>query len=265
MQKLEDHLQASKKRLNQVRTGKPGLRCVKSYIFIPLIRTQIPTFRAPTLDTINRTYRNIDIAVEHQAQQVAQLNSRFKKLKVSSAQLSLSSSTRDNRLPDQRRPHSSTSSVMVNAANALNGERAAARLKQALLSTRREPLLNTKAATAPAAPAVFTTPQKLIVKAEPQSPDLSLGLESLSSSQPWNPAPFDESPSHDLGPRRRAGVGSNRHGPSPKLKRTPTTSPSPSGFGQSPPAASFDWGPLPTVVKAKGLPFGFAKSTSPAK
>ena len=210
------------------------------------------------MDTINRTYRNIDIAVDYQAEQVALLTSRLKKLKISSNQHPAHSSTRDSRLPDTKRQHH-TASSRENAASALNSERSTHKLKAALLSVRPQPLLNTNAATASAAPLAFTTRQKPLVKGDLQHPGLDFDLEP-SDSTAWNPAAFDESQSHDIGPRRRGG---RNYGTSAKIKKTPNSSPSSANM-QSP-APSFDWGPLPVVAPGKGLPFGFSKLPSSFK
>lgn len=227
--------------------------------------------RAPSLDIVNRTYRNIDIAAEHQAQQVIQLTSRLKILKLPSNQQSSTLFTRDKRLPDPKRPYNYTPSVVINAVNALNGEVSAQRLKRALLSVRQQPLLNRKATTtSTSAPFAFNTPQKSAVKFEHQSPVLGSGL-SLSSLSPslqppvWNSTPFAESPSHELGPRRREKAHKSPY--SHKLKRDPNISPSVSASSSpcNPPTPSFDWGPLPVVAPAKELPFSFSKLTTPSK
>jgi nucleoporin NUP159 len=216
------------------------------------------------LDTINRTYRNIDIAVSYQAERVDLLTSRLKQLKLPSNQFSFRAFTRDNRLPDVKRSYSRSPSILKAAANALNGERSAAKLKSALLSVRQQPLLNTTATIAPAAPIAFNTPRKTFAKTEPESPSIGFNSVPFSPSEPeqspaWNSVTFDEPQPHDLGPRRRGG---RKHG---FAKKTPVSSPSPSASAQSPPAPSFDWGPLPTVAPKKGLPFGFNKSPSPSK
>lgn len=213
------------------------------------------------MDTINRTYRNIDIAVNYQAEQVALLTTRLKKLKVSSNKQLSHLSTRDSRLPDAKRPYKPPQSVINSATNALNGEIAAQKLKQALPSVRQQPLLNTQAVTAPAPPIVFTTPKKLIVKAEPQTPNLGFDIPPFPPSDAWKPAAFAESQLNESGPQRR--LAKNSYSSNIKLKRTPVSSPSPPSSSQSPPV-SFDWGPLPVIAPKKGLPFGFAKSSSPS-
>ncbi|KAF8072174.1 hypothetical protein FPV67DRAFT_1371218, partial [Lyophyllum atratum] len=119
VQKLEDHLKESKKKLAQVKTGRPGLR-------------------APSLDTINRTYRNIDLAIHQQSHQITHLKKRVAKLRIhtpTSTSKSTSSSSpmsmsrigaRDARLPDPvQRPYNVTPHVAVTTAAALNAERSA--------------------------------------------------------------------------------------------------------------------------------------------
>jgi len=172
IQKLEDHFEASKKKLGRIQAGKPALR-------------------APSLDIVNRTYRNIDIAADYQAQQVNQLATRLKKLKLTSNHQLLTPFARDSRLPDPKRPYNPTPSGVINAVNALNGEVSAQRLKRALLSVRQQPLLNTTAVTTPA-PLAFNTPQKPPIKSEFQTPIVGSGLQSSSASV-----------QHELGPRRR--------------------------------------------------------------
>lgn len=221
------------------------------------------------MDIINRTYRNIDIAVDHQAQQVTQLTSRLKKLKLSSNQQLLIQFTRDNRLPDPKRPYNPTPSVVINAVNALNGEVSAQRLKRALLSVRQQPLLNTKA-IATSAPLAFNTPQKQLVKSEPRSPILGPGLQLASpspsmQSPAWNPMPFDDSPLHELSPRRREKAHKSPY--SHRLRKDSNVSPSASASPSTryPPTPSFDWGPLPVIAPAKELPFSFSKSPASSK
>ncbi|KAF8199687.1 hypothetical protein BJ912DRAFT_922074 [Pholiota molesta] len=141
IQKLETHLEEDKKKLARSTSYKPS-------------------FRAPSLDTINRTYRNIEIAIDQQSDEVARLAARVSKLNMKEA--TVATLTRDARLPDvgNRQPSDITQNVAAITAAALNAERAASRLKKALLSVRSEPLLNTKVSTAPSAPVDFATPKK---------------------------------------------------------------------------------------------------------
>ncbi|TFK40216.1 hypothetical protein BDQ12DRAFT_602582 [Crucibulum laeve] len=224
IQKLEANLQASKKKLAQSTTGKPG-------------------FRAPSLDTINRTYRNIDLAIQQQSADVSDLASRISKLKISGSSSGLI--TRDARLPDvvSKRPYNVTPHVAITTAAALNAERSANRLKRALLSVRKEPLLNTKAVTAPAPPVAFSTPQKAPGFGF-QTPPGSLfavpsSNEALATPVPsWNLPEDNFNPSTPQATRRGAGSGQKKHS-SVALKRSPGMSPTPA-------APAFDWGPLPS-------------------
>lgn len=217
VQALEDNLNALKKKLSQQKSGQVSMR-------------------PPTLDVLNRTYRNIDLAINDDRQLIDDLvarmaNVNFNDAKSRSAKLK-DVNRRDSRLPDpQARPLNVTPSVAVTTAAALNAERSAARLKRALLAARPEPLLNKTASRAPAPPAVFQTPQK--PGATPRTPAFdpqdaawaSFGEDKFS---PQTPTPTL---------RRGAGSGVRRHQPSPVVKKAPMATPSP------PP--NFNWGPLP--------------------
>ncbi|KAJ7056555.1 hypothetical protein C8F01DRAFT_1257223 [Mycena amicta] len=229
IQKLESHLQESKKRLSRANGGNAGLR-------------------APTLDTLNRTFRNMDIALDNQATDVEKLAGRVAKLSMASSQPNRHSG-RDARLPDpvaRQRPPNVTPHVAVTAAAALNAERSAHRLKRALLAVRKEPLLNTQAASAPPAPLAFKTPQRT------GAPVPTFSLGSLPSPVTPNMVGFDF-PEDDFNPsspppstRRGGGGGSrSRVSTSVPLKRSPGQAP----VTPSPPA--FDWGPIPTFGKPK--------------
>ncbi|KAH7919373.1 hypothetical protein BV22DRAFT_1075323 [Leucogyrophana mollusca] len=272
VQKLEDHLQASKKRVNALKTGKPGLR-------------------APSLDTINRTFRNIDIAIKHQSEDVSRLRHRLTKLDISDA----TRGDKDKRLfaaPDSistavsKRPTNVTQNVAATTAAALNAERSAQKLKRVLLAVRREPLLNTGASkTHTSVPTLFHTPQKAgTVKMEPATPPSLFGSMqatpnklfgavpsvtppgffgampattaiSFPSTMPlpaWSPTPseLEESPSHSPSRHReRTGSGAKHHQKPIALKKAvvPGVQTSPS------PAPAFDWGPVPVITPMKTL------------
>lgn len=216
----------------------------------------MPFVRAPSLDTINRTYRNIDIAIQHQMDDVANLTTRIAKLKVTSPAHGRPS--RDARLPDQaKRPFNVTPHVAVTTAAALNAERSAQKLKRALLAVRKEPLLNTQAASAPPPPRAFQTPQKgapglsfgTPVKGLlfPQTPSTPLPVEFTFPEDDFSPSPFQPSP------RRGAGVGTKRH--SLPVKRSPAQ-PSPSPL----PPPTFEWGPLPSFMTPEKKPASLENS-----
>lgn len=229
IQKLESHLQQSKKKLSQATSGKPSIR-------------------APTLDVINRTYRNIDIAIQQQTDEIAKLADRVTNLKLGSTDTS--SSPRDSRLPEQRRRSVAvTPHVAVTTAAALNAERSAHKLKKALLKARKEPILNQRAALAPPPPSELQTPQKPLASSSPFSsvtgplfstlggntqtpiPDLNFNIPE-DNFHPGSPLPSS---------RRGAGSAPKKHGSVP-LKKTP------GGTSQSPPSAAPPadfWGPLP--------------------
>lgn len=183
---------------------------------------------------------------------------------------------RDARLPDpSRRPINVTPHIAVTTAAALNAERSAQKLKRALLAVRKEPLLNTKAAVAPAAPVAFSTPGRPSGKAA-LSFNTPLKIEgSLFGASPSTPPdvppitdwdlPEDRfNPTTPTTSSRRGGGGGKHHDGAGFFRKAPT--PSPSGSPAPPPAPSFDWGPLPSFTNkppatiAKGfLPISFAK------
>ncbi|KAF9243558.1 hypothetical protein BU15DRAFT_30378, partial [Melanogaster broomeanus] len=152
VQKLEDHLQASKKRINELKTGRP----------------------------VNRTFRNIAIAIDQQKKGVSNVRIRMTKLDISEGtgnrdKLTGSSSTR---------PMSVTPNVAVTTAAALNAERSAQRLKRALLGSRTQPLLNTMAIAAPALTS-FQTPHKATV--------VEIGAKTSKELSPSTPMSFPSS------------------------------------------------------------------------
>jgi nucleoporin NUP159 len=213
------------------------------------------------LDTINRTYRNIDIAVQQQTDDVAQLTSRISKLSVrTSGPSKPQHPARDARLPDavvSRRPYNVTPHIAITTAAALNAERAAHKLKRALLAARKEPLLNTKAAAAPPPPSGYKSPPKA-----PIAPRLGVGFSATvngplfpvarkpeveSTPTPWTLPEDNFNPSTPLATRRGAGAGKRQHMSVPLRKSGGSPSPA-----ASPPAATFEWGPLPVFEQAQG-------------
>jgi len=261
VQTLEEHLQAAKKRLNQYKVGKP-------------------TVRAPSLDTINRTYRNIDLAVSQQAHDIAQLTTRVSKLKIDESRRKSASPAKgkgERRMPEDSifapdgrnkstPPRDVTPNVAATTAAALNAERAAQRLKRALLKVRTEPLLNTQAAAAVSVPVDFKTPHKSGSTSDPSSSSTSvLNLDNISfpaisqsaTSQTlsWSLPPFETPSTPSPSPssetpyaRHRTNSGNKYHQKAVALKKSPAVVSTPAAVATSPtPATSFDWGPLPGV------------------
>lgn len=213
VEKLEGHLAASKAKLNRSRTEKAGLK-------------------APSLDTINRTCRNIDMAIDTQKREVDILSSRLSSLKVES---NPKSSSRDSRLPAPvSRPFNVTPPVAVTTAAALNAERAAQKCKHAMLAARSQPLLNRSTAATPNTAVSFSTPQKPTSDASPSVPDFSkMVFEDFTKFEPaTSPTAY-----------RRGATVQRNHNVIP-LRRTP-------GAQQPSTPSSFQWGPLPFASTPK--------------
>ncbi|KAI9512959.1 hypothetical protein F5148DRAFT_972666 [Russula earlei] len=224
--KLEDRLEASKKKLNEFKTGRPSIR-------------------PPSLDTINRTSRNINIAIRQQSGDISALSSRIAKLNIDDGSPA-STPARARERDLVRRPFDVTPHVASTTAAALNAEQAAHRLKEALLSVRKEPLLNTQAAEAKPAPRAFDTPQKPGAELGSSggswsggeggglfSTPFTLPRLSASESSSWGTSPLGS-----VG-RRGAAQAQKHHAKSVALKSTPAA-----GSASKP---AFDWGPLPGI------------------
>ncbi|OSC99961.1 hypothetical protein PYCCODRAFT_746796 [Trametes coccinea BRFM310] len=250
VQQLEDHIQASKKKLNSLKNGKP-------------------TLKPPSLDTINRTYRNIDLAIEQEEEDVSRLADRVAQLDLTShsrglLSFSASASTRDKRLPDrtERIGREVTPNIAASTAAALNAERSAQKLKRALLSARKEPLLNTKAVNALPPEREIRTSRKPFL-----APDSGLGIGAAfaagmnsalpPSFPPFSPSPpsIGSSPSYQsqADSEQNAWPRSGRTGALRSEKknhaRSAQFSPSASNpaYTPLPPPAGFSWGPVPKI------------------
>lgn len=224
--------------------------------------------RAPTLDTINRTYRNIDLTIQCQADEITQLSYRVTKLNVSATGKAPPSSQNDHQLPhnDSRRPFSVTPHIAVTTAAALNAERSAQKLKKALLAARKAPLLNDKAAQVPPARITFKTPQKIMPPDRSEPTFKTPVANTLFSAEiPQTPIPpewsfpednFNPSPSP---PTRRGAGRTKKHASNAPLKKSV-------GSVQAPPP-SFDWGPLPgfsqPALASVGPPVNLAPKIPP--
>jgi len=203
----------------------------------------INTFRAPSLDTVNRTSRNINIAIRQQSSDITALSSRIAKLNIEGGSPS-STSSRARERDLVRRPWDVTPHVASTTAAALNAEQAARRLKEALFAVRTEPLLNKQASIARPALRAFETPQK--PDADPASSGGSSGGGSFSTPLTLPPRNVSDSASRGASPPLGRRSTQRHHAKSVQLKSTPTA-----GTTTKP---AFDWGPLPGVTPMTTIP-----------
>ena len=218
-------------------------------LFYVILNIQTKVYRPPSLDTINRTYRNIDVAIEMQLQQIAELNDRVSKLNLKTLQSRgtshlVSANGHGSGLnADTGVPPSSgrfrtevTSSIAASTAAALNAERSAMRLKLALARNRTTPLINRRAVDLPSG-RVPNLAQKSIVQDEPFSP--------CAFSPNSSPSSAETSPTNQrqiYGRTTRHSV----HAKAPQLGRTHQKVPSD--------IANFSFGPLPGAKPMECLP-----------
>ncbi|KAK0495369.1 hypothetical protein EDD18DRAFT_1171899 [Armillaria luteobubalina] len=231
-------------------------------------------FRAPSLDTVNRTYRNIDIAIQQERDAIDRLGQKLSRIDLNTPRSF--ASKRDPRLPEPlSRPRAILPQAAVTTAAALNAERSAQKLKRALLGLRKEPLLNQPKANAPTPPVaflsasqasgstkesvVFNTPIKI------EGPLFGKGGADDSSFGTGFEFPDDDDSFHLSTPvptgRRGAGGGKKHGGGFFKKGLSATVTP--------PKAPSFDWGPLPAFDYGKpgnsGSPLVMGISGGPRK
>ena len=230
-----------KRSFTSSRQESPASSKHPSLLYGPSLISPLTPFRAPSLDTVNRTSRNIDLAIHQQSIDVSALSLRIGKLNLEGGSPSSTPSRRERDI--LRRPLDVTPHVASTTAAALNAEQAAHRLKEALLTVRTQPLLNTQAASAKPAMRVFDTPQK--------PPDANLGSSGASFgggifSSPLALPQLNVSESAGKGASCSPPVGAGRrsttqkyHAKSVALKSTPTAG--------TTPKPSFDWGPLPGI------------------
>lgn len=248
VQKLEDHLQASKRKLQEFKTGKPR-------------------FRPPSIDTINRTLRNIDLAISQQQREVDELLRRVSALNINPGSDGVSSSSREKCekyavVPQTKRPWNVTPNVAASTAAALNAERAAQKLKRALLASRDSPLLNSKAkVTTPKLMSFQTPPKASAAKPETETVAPASGpflpatpMMTLPPALPtWSltpPSDIGDSPLQNTLPSRHRG--STKHHQKPiALKKNTSSFPTSATAGP----LSFDWGPVQPIKPMTSLAF----------
>lgn len=209
---------------------------------------------------MNRTYRNIDLAIDGQTERIAALVSRVAKLNLNALETSFPSppprNTRgrfglNDEDEDDRRSTTSndgkrgwsgqalyrpevTPSIAASTAAALNAERSAQRLKLALARARTTPLLNTQAVEpALPAPSLESLKRSLASRSDQPAPAPFPSTESLEFSDLDSDA-GQASPAESRSGRTRT----SSHQKSVQLGRTQH---------QRLPSAitSFDWGPMP--------------------
>ncbi|SJL00034.1 uncharacterized protein ARMOST_03346 [Armillaria ostoyae] len=254
--KLEDVLKEYKKKVSSMKSYKG-------------------VFRAPSLDTVNRTYRNIDIAIRQERDAIDHLGQRLSRIDLN-APRSLASK-RDPRLPEPpSRPRAVLPHAAVTTAAALNAERSAQKLKRALLSLRNEPLLNQPKLNAPTPPVAFlsasqasgSTKEGVVfntpIKIEGPLFGKSSGADDSSFGTGFE-FPDDDDSFHLSTPvptGRRGAGGGKKHGGG-FFKKSPSAAVTP------PKAPSFDWGPLPAFDYGKpgnsGSPLVMGISGGPRK
>ncbi|KAH9943101.1 uncharacterized protein BXZ73DRAFT_40095, partial [Epithele typhae] len=229
VQQLEEYIQVSKKKLNSLKTGKP-------------------TLKPPTLDTINRTYRNIDIAIDQEETEVSELVNRVAVLELGAEPLSglhRSTSSRDKRLPDRgsRVGREVTPNIAASTAAALNAERSAQKLKKVLLAARAKPLLNTTAVDAMPLKRDKAKRRAPMLGAE-SGADVSAAFFAGLGAGAWGPLPPFEPEFEPAGAQPATGLASRNRKQPRHAKPIQTSGPKPP---PPPPPSGFSWGPVPVV------------------
>ncbi|KAF8484376.1 hypothetical protein JB92DRAFT_1573691 [Gautieria morchelliformis] len=188
IQQCEDEFESLKKRLGQHKSGRVGLR-------------------------------NIQAALEERTKLLEQLKSRMDALSPQTSQRLQSSY--HTRTPYQK-PGTVTPPFASVAAAALNSERSSLKLKNALLSARKEPLFTTNVVKPKTTSNALQGPQ-----VSPQRPDWTLPL-----------VPPLSGPSNSV--NRRSSRPGKKHG---AVQLRASSSP-----GADAKSVAFDWGPLPSVA-----------------
>jgi nucleoporin NUP159 len=209
--------------------------------------------RPSSYDLAFRTMGNIEQVIIRDKDEVNALSRRIAKLNLKNRGEHRGAVV-NGKQPRPAQPQSSAAAV---AAAALNAERSALNLKQALLSARREPLLT--AASLPTPPQPEPTPQPSLQSTLPFNGPVLPSLDIPDSTF----APGDASQLGSSG-LRRTSHGSGRHLKAVSLKKS--TSPAPAAAPAAPP--TFQWGPLPAMNNAPRSTLAFnvrAPSSSPGR
>ncbi|CAE6440870.1 unnamed protein product, partial [Rhizoctonia solani] len=156
-------------------------------------------FKVPSIDTINRTMRNIDSALAQKSEEIVTLTARVDRMKLKGPRRKASTAVAPLALPPAE-----NEKIKLASASALNMERSSLRLKNALLQARTETPLNTTAVGAPveekpntlakvmpSKPPVPATPAtSMVLPTMPPATSTPASTFPLFSQPPATPNPF---------------------------------------------------------------------------
>ncbi|GJJ08548.1 hypothetical protein Clacol_002766 [Clathrus columnatus] len=230
LQQCEDIMEAMQKKLNQEKNGHVGLQ-------------------APTLDTIDRTCRNIKIALDERTDIVDKLSERVEAL----------SPRRKPRYPviGTNLGPLSPASAASTAVAALNSERFCLSLKNALFQTRQRPLFTDTVTKAPSTTKSFNLDT---------APNLSKSEKSYSSPIYNNTITTPPDSGSDSFLNNHESVDRRRQSRKHTSIAVPLRNSAAEEATTSTTSSSFNWGPLPSIVStpSKKLPFEFKIATKDA-
>ncbi|KIJ52655.1 hypothetical protein M422DRAFT_26225 [Sphaerobolus stellatus SS14] len=214
VQQCEDQLEVLKKRLEEEKSGRISMR-------------------PPSLDTIDRTCRNIQLALEERSKVIQQLNSRIEAMSPSTSKRFQTSQIASPVPSTVAPPYANL------AAAALNSERSSLKLRNTLLNARKRPLLTTRVVDYKAPEPEHPHVKEIKIEEAVQRPTDLFAPESPTPASSFRNRDAQESPlaSHGGGGRSRK---ERLHASAVQFKNVP-----------SPPQSSkpaFDWGPLPGVT-----------------
>ncbi|KAJ1307666.1 hypothetical protein OPQ81_001759 [Rhizoctonia solani] len=193
-------------------------------------------FKVPSIDTINRTMRNINSALAQKSEEITDLTARVDRLKLKAPRRKASLNMGPLALPPAE-----NEKIKLASAAALNMERSSIRLKNALLQARTETPLNTTAVGAP----VEEKPRALarVMPPKPSVPPTPAASVLLPAIPPATPAP---APAPSLPVFSQPPATPNPF--APKAPTIPAKTP--------PPAGGFTFAPITPVAMPAFTPLG---------
>jgi len=240
-------MEALKKRLEEERSGRLSMRLVILSSYIISLSSYVYRFeRPPTLDTIDRTCRNIYVALEERTKALDKLQRQLEEMSPHTSQ-KLQTSQPSAPLSSKAAPPFANI-----AAAALNSERSALKIRDTLLHLRKRPLFTTavkdlsgeQPTTKQETRQMFSSPIPASWGSAPMYPPLSTPLKS-----PGSPGtPLVTSPGSPESYRRmsRSGHGAGTE----RTKAAQFKGGLPSSPSEKP---TFDWGPMPTPKQMTSL------------